>query len=445
MTQKQIETGQEGSLWQSILPYLGRGSFILFTLAMMAVFLAHYNHRRMFSNQKFTAMLLIIVLEVLAVYVIDHKLNLSVYLIPFAIGAILLTILFDLATGIFTTLIIAIIVGIIQNFNFGTVLLAFFSGTVASLSVERVHKRSDFYRSILYLMIFYLVSVYLMEALKFSTSEEIIPLLGYGLINAILAPIIAMGILPVFESMFGITTDLTLLELSDMNHPLLRRLALEAPGTYHHSIVVGNLCEKAAEAIGANPLLARVGSYYHDIGKMEIPEYFVENSQGNKSKHDSLSPSMSALIISSHVKKGLDLADQADLPDVIMDFIAEHHGTTLMTYFYHKARELNSENGDENVPEEEYRYPGPRPHSKETAILMIADSVEAASRTLEEPKPSRIRNLVKKLINDKFQSGQLADSELTMSDLSIMEDAFTQRVLSAFHTRVDYPQKEDDE
>ncbi|MBD3381091.1 MAG: HDIG domain-containing protein [candidate division Zixibacteria bacterium] len=443
MTAEQLESGRKGSFWQKLLPYFGRGSFILFALVMLAVFLANYNNRRMFSNPKFTAMMLIIVLEVVAVYVIDHELNLSVYLIPFAIGAILLTIMFDLATGIFTTLIMAIIVGILQNFNFATMLLAFFSGAVASLSVIRVHKRSDFYRSILYLTVFYLVAVYLMEALKFSTSDEIIPYLGYGMVNAVLSPIIAMGFLPVFETMFGITTDLTLLELSDMNHPLLRRLALEAPGTYHHSIVVGNLCEKAAEAIDANPLLARVGSYYHDIGKMEIPEYFVENSQGNKSKHDSLSPSMSALIISSHVKKGLDLADQADLPDVIMDFIAEHHGTTLMSYFYHKARELKSENGGEEVPEEEYRYPGPRPHSKETAILMIADSVEAASRTLEDPKPSRIRNLVKKLINEKFQSGQLSDSELTMRDLSIMEDAFTQRVLSAFHTRVDYPQKEE--
>jgi putative nucleotidyltransferase with HDIG domain len=208
---------------------------------------------------------------------------------------------------------------------------------------------------------------------------------------------------------------------------------------------VGNLCEKAAEAIGANPLLARVGTYYHDIGKMEIPEYFVENTSGSKSRHDTISPHMSALIIGSHVKKGLELAEEEDLPEAIMAFIAEHHGTSLMSFFYHKATELAKEEGDEEVPETEYRYPGPKPRSKETAILMIADSVEAASRTLDEPKPSRIRSLVRKIIQSKFESGELSDSELTMRDLSIMENAFTQMLLGIFHKRIDYPSKEEEE
>jgi len=443
MTKKRIETGEEGSLWQLILPYLGRGSLIIFTLAMLAVFLAFYKSRKVFTNQKFTALLLVLGIEIFFVYIIDYKLNLSVYLIPFAIGAILVTVLFDLETGIISTLAISLVIGIIQNFNFSVAMISFLSGTTAAISVQTVHKRSDFYRPVLYLIVLYLLAIYLLESLKFSSPETIVQQLGFGVINSILSPIIAMGILPIFESLFNITTDLTLLELSDMNHPLLRRLALEAPGTYHHSIVVGNLCEKAAEAIGANPLLARVGTYYHDIGKMEIPEYFVENATGTKSKHDSLSPSMSALIIGSHVKKGMELAENEDLPDVIMDFIAEHHGTTTMDYFYHKAREQSGENNEEKVDENEYRYPGPRPHSKETAILMLADSIEAASRTLEDPKPSRIRNLVRKIINDKFQSGQLSDSELTMRDLSIMEDAFAQMLLGIFHKRVDYPEKEE--
>jgi putative nucleotidyltransferase with HDIG domain len=443
LTQKRIDTGEEGSIFQWILPYLGRGALIIFILSMLAVFFANYKNKKVFTNQKFTALLLVLGIEIFFVYLIDYKLNLSVYLIPFAIGAILVTVLFDLESGIISTLAISFVIGIIQNFNFSMALIAFLSGTTAAIAVQTVHKRSDFYRPVLYLIVLYLLAVYLLESLKFAPAESIVRELGFGMINSILTPIIAMGILPIFESIFNITTDLTLLELSDMNHPLLRRLALEAPGTYHHSIVVGNLCEKAAEAIGANPLLARVGTYYHDIGKMEIPEYFVENATGNKSKHESLSPSMSALIISSHVKKGLELAEQEDLPEVIMDFIVEHHGTTLMDFFYHKATELARENSAEEVPESEYRYPGPRPHSKETAILMLADSVEAASRTLDEPKPSRIRNLVKRIINDKFQSGQLSDSELTMRDLSIMEDAFTQMLLGIFHKRIDYPQKEE--
>jgi putative nucleotidyltransferase with HDIG domain len=443
LTQKRIDTGEEGSIFQWILPYLGRGALIIFILSMLAVFFAYYKNKKVFTNQRFTALLLVLGIEIFFVYLIDYKLNLSVYLIPFAIGAILVTVLFDLESGIISTLAISFVIGIIQNFNFSMALIAFLSGTTAAIAVQTVHKRSDFYRPVLYLIVLYLLAIYLLESLKFAPAESIVRELGFGVINSVLSPIIAMGILPIFESIFSITTDLTLLELSDMNHPLLRRLALEAPGTYHHSIVVGNLCEKAAEAIGANPLLARVGTYYHDIGKMEIPEYFVENATGNKSKHDSLSPSMSALIISSHVKKGLELAEQEDLPEIIMDFIAEHHGTTLMDFFYHKATELAGENSAEEVPESEYRYPGPRPHSKETAILMLADSVEAASRTLDDPKPSRVRNLVKRIINDKFQSGQLSDSELTMRDLSIMEDAFTQMLLGIFHKRIDYPQKEE--
>jgi hypothetical protein len=445
MTQKRIETGEEGSLWHFVLPYIGRAALIIFTFAALAVFFAFFKNGRFFTNQKFTALMLIMVLEIIFVYIIDYTLNQSMYLIPFAIGGILLTILFDLETGIISTLAISLIVGVIQNFNFSLALISFLAGTTASLSVKTVHKRSDFYRSILYLMVMYILAVYLMESMKFSDSETIVANIAFGVLNAILTPIIAMGILPVFESLFNITTDLRLLELSDMNHPLLRRLALEAPGTYHHSILVGNLCEKAAEAIGANPLLARVGTYYHDIGKMEIPEYFVENTSGSKSRHDTISPHMSALIISSHVKKGLELAEEEDLPEAIMAFIAEHHGTSLMSFFYHKATELAKEDKGKEVPESEYRYPGPKPRSKETAILMIADSVEAASRTLEEPKPARIRSLVKKIIQGKFESGELSDSELTMRDLSIMEDAFTQMLLGIFHKRVDYPSKDDDE
>ncbi|HEQ99079.1 MAG TPA: HDIG domain-containing protein [candidate division Zixibacteria bacterium] len=445
MTEKRIETGEEGSLWHFILPYLGRAALIIFTFAALAVFFSFFKNGKFFTNQKFTALMLVIMLEIVFVYIIDYSLNQSMYLIPFAIGGILLTILFDLETGIISTLAISLIVGVIQNFNFSLALIAFLAGTTSCLSVKTVHKRSDFYRSILYLMVMYILAIYLMESMKFSDSETIVTQTAFGVINAILSPIIAMGILPVFESLFNITTDLRLLELSDMNHPLLRRLALEAPGTYHHSILVGNLCEKAAEAIGANPLLARVGTYYHDIGKMEIPEYFVENTSGSKSRHDTISPHMSALIIGSHVKKGLELAEEEDLPEAIMAFIAEHHGTSLMSFFYHKATELAKEEGEEEVPEMEYRYPGPKPRSKETAILMIADSVEAASRTLDEPKPSRIRSLVRKIIQSKFESGELSDSELTMRDLSIMENAFTQMLLGIFHKRVDYPSKEEEE
>nr|HPI33257.1 HDIG domain-containing protein [candidate division Zixibacteria bacterium] len=212
----------------------------------------------------------------------------------------------------------------------------------------------------------------------------------------------------------------------------------KAPGTYHHSIIVGNLSEAAAEAIGGNSLLARVGAYYHDIGKMEIPEYFVENQLSVKSKHESLSPSMSALILSSHVKKGRALGEAADIPDDVLNFIEEHHGTMVQKYFYDKA--LRAGNGEAVM--DKFRYPGPKPQTRETGIAMLADAVEAASRTLDHPSPARIDNLIQRIINDRFESGELDQCPLTLRDLAKIKRAFAQVLIAAFHHRVEYPKDE---
>ncbi len=228
------------------------------------------------------------------------------------------------------------------------------------------------------------------------------------------------------------------MELSDLNHPLLKRLALEAPGTFHHSIIVGNLTEAGAKAIGANHLLARVGAYFHDIGKMEIPEYFVENQLSLKSKHDDLTPSMSSIILSSHVKMGRKLGDEAEIPDDVLNFIEEHHGTMVQSYFYNKAREQ----GVDKTIEDKFRYPGPRPQTRETGIAMLADAVEAASRTLDDPKPARINNLIQRIINDRFESGELNDCPLTLRDLAKIKEAFLQILIGTFHHRIVYPKKE---
>ena len=272
--------------------------------------------------------------------------------------------------------------------------------------------------------------------MKLSSPGAVLSLCGYGLFNGFISPILTIGLLPIFESIFDVSTDITLLELSDLNRPLLKRLALEAPGTYHHSIIVANLAEAAAKAIGANVLLARVGAYYHDIGKIEKPEYFVENQTGAKNKHEKLVPSMSALILESHVKEGVEMAVEANLPKRIIDFIQEHHGTTLMSYFYNKALEQ----GATQELMDEYRYPGPKPRSKETAIVMLADAVEAASRTLDDPKPSRMKSLIKKIIDSKLQAGELADSNLTFRELFAIQQSFLPVLISVFHPRVEYPE-----
>jgi len=274
------------------------------------------------------------------------------------------------------------------------------------------------------------------DYLNYLSIKEISRNLGYGLINGFLASIFAYGLIMILEYLFNRTTDMTLLELSDLNHPLMRQLALQAPGTYHHSLMVGNLSEAAAEAIGGNGLLARVGAYYHDIGKMEKPEYFVENQARGRNPQEKLTPTMSSLILLNHVRKGSEMARTLRLPQVVEAFIEQHHGTSLMSFFYQKAVEQNK---GEYVSDTEFRYPGPRPQTKETAIVMLADAVEATSRTLKEPSPSRIKQMVDHMIDERFKSGELDESPLTLQDLTKISLSFQKILNGLFHRRIEYP------
>ncbi len=258
-------------------------------------------------------------------------------------------------------------------------------------------------------------------------------------VNGLICTFVVTATLKIFESCFGVLTNFSLLELSDFNHPLLKRMIMEAPGTYHHSLVVSNIAEAAADAIGANSLLTRVGSYYHDIGKMVKPEYFTENQIMGGNKHDDLEPSISRLVILNHVKEGVELARRYKLNPLIQDFILQHHGTSLMYYFYQKALEESPD--AEAVKAEQYRYPGPKPQTRETAIVLLADSAEAATRSLKEPTPIKIEEMVRKVINNKFIDGQLDDCNLTLREIDRIARTFT-RVLSAmYHGRVGYPEK----
>lgn len=432
--------GIEAGFWQYLLPILARLAFIAFIYLTFLALLYNFRGRDEFRISRVVPLLLILISTLLIAYLGSQEWGLSTYLLPTAAGILLAVILYDLRVAILTTVTLALLLGILFNFNFEIALFTVIAGVTASYSMRVVQKRSDYYRATLYLIISLVLATFVLESLKFTAADEIWRQCGFAAANAALSTVIAMILLPIFEFLFSFTTDITLLELSDLNRPLLKRLALEAPGTYQHSLVVGNLAEAAAKEIGANPLLARVGAYYHDIGKIAISEYFIENQFGIKSKHDELTPSMSALVIGSHIKRGVELAEENNLPDRIIDFIEEHHGTSTMTYFYHKAKEQSESDGE--VAEAEFRYPGPRPRSKETAIMMIADTVEAASRTLEDPKPSRIRSLTRRLMNDKIQAGQLSDSALTLADLKRIEDAFVNMLIGIFHARIDYPTNE---
>jgi len=421
--------------WILLLPVLARFLLVLAAFVALYLFLKYFRADIAKSNPKLLALLLVFGLQILLIYLLDLLGARSSYLYPVAVLPIMVTILFDAEVGVLSTFILALLLGVMHRFSYSLTLSTAVIGFVGCFASRQVRKRSDFYRIMLSLIVSYLLLILVVEKLKLTPNEDILFEMIYCLASSALSILIVTGILPIFESLFGITTDTTLLELSDLNHPLLKRLSIEAPGTYHHSISVGNLSEAAAEAIGANALLARVGAYYHDIGKIEVPEYFVENQFSVRSKHEGLAPSMSTLILSSHVKTGRHLGEEADIPDDVLNFIEEHHGTMVMEYFYRKA----VENEGDKVSIDKFRYPGPKPQTRETGIAMLADAVEAASRTLDNPKPARIDVLIQKIINNRFQSGELDECPLTLRDLAGISRAFAQVLIAAFHHRVKYP------
>ncbi len=421
----------------ALLPALARMLLVLAAFSVLYLFVYYFRRDVFKSNAKLVALFMVYGLQLFLVYLIGMQTEASIYLYPVALLSILVTILFDAEVGILSTLVLAFLLGIMHRFDFTLTFMTMAVGTVACFTSRRVRKRTQFFRIMYSVAFTFAAYAALVETLKLTPNADLLTEVGYGVVNGIVTSLLAIGILPFFESLFGFTTDITLLELSDPNHPLLKRLALEAPGTYHHSIIVGNLCEAAATAIGANSLLARVGAYFHDIGKIEIPEYFVENQLSVKSKHDELTPSMSSIILSSHVKMGRQLGEEAGIPDDVLNFVEEHHGTMVQSYFYNKAMEQ----GADEAAQEKFRYPGPRPQTRETGIAMLADAIEAASRTLDDPKPARINNLIQRIINDRFQSGELDQCPLTLRDLARIKEAFAQVLIGAFHHRVVYPKK----
>ena len=261
----------------------------------------------------------------------------------------------------------------------------------------------------------------------------------YAAFNAIFSLLLVMGLSPILEMVFGYTSRFKLMELMNLEQPLLQELMMAAPGTYHHSLIVANMVEAAARAVGANALLAKVAALYHDIGKLKNPQYFIENLFGKENKHDKLSPSMSALILIAHVKKGVELAREHKLGDEIADLIGQHHGMTLITYFYNKAQEQAQAKNEDPPREDEFRYPGPKPQSKEAGIVMLADAIEASSRTLVEPTPSRIKGHIESIVRKRYNEGELDGSELTLRDLTQASEAFHRVLTGIFHQRIEYP------
>ncbi len=428
------DIAQQESFLKAYLPLVSHIALIAMIFGLLYLYLKVFREDIFRSSPKLLAVLLIVGLELLVIALcVRYELNMFAY--PVALAPIMFAILFDIRLGVVSSLFIALLLGALNQFDFSLTLFAVCAGSLSAYSVAGVRQRKQLFRTMLYLgavgVALALVLGYLTSIDYVNYSDDMLD----ALLGAFITPIAAAAALPFFESLFGFATDITLLELSDLNRPLLKRLALEAPGTFHHSIVVGSLAEAAAKEIGANSLLARVGAYYHDIGKMEIAEYFIENQVGLKSKHDSITPTMSAIILASHVKRGRQMAENADLPDEVMNFIEEHHGTMIMSFFYNRALEQ----GASVDIEPEFHYPGPTPQTKEAAILMLADGVEAASRTLEDPKPARIVTLAQSIIDSRYHAGELEECDLTLADLGKIRDAFAQILTGVFHQRVPYP------
>lgn len=355
-------------------------------------------------------------------------------------ASMLFTIMFDSRVGFYSTVIVSLIAGALRGNDYTFVVMNILAGALAVYTVRDIKNRTQIFRSFLFILIGYTISIVIFGFERFESWQKILIEFAFAGTSALISPVLTYGLLIFFERLFNITTELTLLELSNFDRPLLRELARKAPGSFNHSLTMGTLVEAAAEKIGANPLLARVGAYYHDIGKTISPHYFVENQLDSKNLHEELSPVESARVIVNHVTQGIELAKENGLPNEVVEFIPMHHGTTVITYFYEKAK---SQFGDENIDINNYRYLGPKPQSKETALVMLADVCESAVRSIENPDSEKVENLIHNLINARLNDGQLDESPLTFADISKIKEAFAGILIGQHHRRIRYPKQEE--
>ena len=432
------ERDRSGVSW--VRTVLGR--FVLVASALLLYFLYLYILRPAIfdDNRRMILVGLLVGLVLVGYWIAGVFGGAAAYAVPVSLATILLTIVFDSRVGSFSAIILASLGGLALGFDFEFTFATVVVGVLAVFSVRDVKNRSQLLASAGLVVTAYAIVLggyALLRADPFSPrfAAELVAIAVHALLVLLAAPLL-WGI----ERTFHVTTDMTLLELSDTNRPLLKELSLRAPGTFNHVLQVANLAEAAADAIGANALRTRVGALYHDIGKMLKPEYFIENQQPGENPHERLKPSMSALVIAAHVKDGLELGRENSLPRVVLDFIATHHGTSLMEFFYRKAQETAGPEG--NVDEAEFRYPGPRPVTNEQAIVMLADSVEAASRSLDKPTPRRLQSLIDGIFASRVADGQLDRSSLTFADLARIKETFHSLLCGVYHFRVKYPDQD---
>ena len=414
--------------------YIGRILIIFIIIGVFTTYLYIARPKIWRDNAMLLLLFSITLIELVAVWYSLQFENLSPYIVPIGLASILFTVIFDSRVGFFATVTVALLAGTIRGNDFPFALATIFAGSLGVFATRGIRKRSQVFAPVLLVFVGYAVSILAFNFSRLASLNEILNDLLYAAMSSILC-FLVYPILLLIEKVFGITTDMTLMELSDLNHPLLREMATKAPGTYSHTIQVSLLAEEAATAIGANPLLCRVGAYFHDIGKTAEADYFTENQNG-KNLHDHLQATTSGRIIADHVKRGLVIGRQHKLPEEVIDFIPEHHGTTIIHFFYDKALKTLP---PEKINIEDFRYPGPKPRRKETAIVMLADSVEASVRSLTNPTEETIGQIIDTVIRKRLDENQFNESDLTFSDLERIKQSFIKTLVANKHKRIKYP------
>ncbi|MFH1428266.1 MAG: HDIG domain-containing metalloprotein [Candidatus Margulisiibacteriota bacterium] len=364
----------------------------------------------------------------------------SGYLVPIPMAGILLSILLNPLLALYVVVHLSIMTGVLYNFDMGLFYVLLFSSVISIYTVRNATQRGTITKTGLEICIVNIVLITLLGIYKHESTGIILTKWIWGIVNGAGSSILSLGLIPVLEHLFKIITPMRLVELANPSQPLLKKLMVEAPGTYQHSLMVANLAEAAAESIGANALLVRVGSYYHDIGKIKRPSFFIENQRWAGNPHDKIDPKLSTLIITSHPKDGLALLKEYRMPEFLNDFVLEHHGTGLVGYFYRQM--INQK--EQGIDEHQFRYEGPKPQSKETAILMLADSVEAAVRALGKTTHTKIENVIAKIFQEKCDDNQFENTPLTFADISLIKNTFIETLSSAYHKRIEYPEHEKD-
>jgi len=418
--------------FQNILGLLLLNSILILLLALYI----YIYHKTVYHE--INKLILLGVLYLAIIFIAKIIGEISGYLIPVAFVSMLIAITIDSSLALWVTFLISLNIGIIFFGEINYMIVALAGGFISVFSIRKATQRSSLTRAGLLIAIINVFSITALGLIHGYSTDIILKNNMWGILNGFISAILTIGILPFLESFFDISSSFRLMELSNPNQPLLRQLLVEAPGTYHHSVIVGNLAEAAAEEIGANSLLARVGAYYHDIGKLKRPYFFAENQEAYKNTHDDMEPSLSALVIASHVKDGIDMARKYKLPKSIIDIINQHHGTGIISYFYHRALQASTNKSTE-VNEESYRYSGPKPQTKEAGIILLADMLEAEARTLNSPTSTRIKNLTQNVITRNLENGQLDECNLTLRELNKIKEVFSKILTGMFHNRVEYP------